>query len=94
MNVHSAFYFMMTEVVTKIDKRNLILDTTLSLLSENGFHGTPISLIAEKANIGAGTIYRYFKNKEELINELFIEIKRRIINMKIERTTMSIGQVY
>jgi|LGOV01.1.fsa_nt_gb AcrR family transcriptional regulator len=84
MNVHSAFYFMMTEVVTKIDKRNLILDTTLSLLSENGFHGTPISLIAEKANIGAGTIYRYFKNKEELINELFIEIKRRIINAMYE----------
>lgn len=64
----------------KIDKKTLILDTTLVLLSENGFHGTPISLIAEKAGIGAGTIYRYFKNKEELINVLFIEIQRRIIN--------------
>jgi len=69
----------MEEIVTKIDKKSLILNTTLELLSENGFHGTPISLIAEKAGIGAGTIYRYFKNKEELINVLFIEIQRRII---------------
>lgn len=69
----------MPESVKKIDKRELILNTTLGLLSENGFHGTPISLIADKAGIGAGTIYRYFRNKEELINELFIEIQRRII---------------
>ncbi len=69
----------MEELIKKIDKRTLILDTTLELLSENGFHGTPISLIAEKAGIGAGTIYRYFKNKEELINVLFVEIQRRII---------------
>ena len=70
----------MEQVVKKIDKKALILDATLVLMSENGFHGAPISLIAEKAGIGAGTIYRYFKNKEELINELFIEIKRRVIN--------------
>lgn len=63
----------------KIDKRTLILETTLDLLSEFGFHGTPISLIAQKAGVGAGTIYRYFPNKEELINELFKEIKRKII---------------
>jgi len=55
------------------------MDTTLKLLSEHGFHGTPISLIAQSAGVGAGTIYRYFSNKEELINELFKEIKRNII---------------
>ena len=64
---------------SKIDKRILIMDTTLKLLSEHGFHGTPISLIAQSAGVGAGTIYRYFANKEELINELFKEIKRNII---------------
>lgn len=63
----------------KIDKRILIMDVTLKLLSEHGFHGTPISLIAQSAGVGAGTIYRYFSNKEELINELFKEIKRNII---------------
>jgi AcrR family transcriptional regulator len=70
----------MEKVFVKIDKRTLILNTTLDLISKNGFHGTPISLIAETAGIGAGTIYRYFKNKEELISELFIEIQRRAIS--------------
>ena len=28
-------------------------------------------MIAEKANVGAGTIYRYFENKEALVNSLF-----------------------
>jgi AcrR family transcriptional regulator len=66
-------------IENKLDKRTLILETTLDLLSEFGFHGTPISLIAQRAGVGAGTIYRYFPNKEELINELFKEIKRKII---------------
>jgi len=59
-------------------KRTAILSTTLDLIYENGFHGTPMSLIADKAKVGYGTIYRYFKNKEELITELFREIKDEI----------------
>ncbi len=58
------------------DKRAAILQATLTLISEHGFHGTPMSKIAEEAGVGAGTIYRYFENKETLINELFLEIKR------------------
>lgn len=72
--------FRIGMIGNKIDKRTLILETTLDLLSEFGFHGTPISLIAQQAGVGAGTIYRYFPNKEELINELFKEIKRKIIS--------------
>lgn len=72
MNVHSA-------VKNKLDKKTLILETTLACISEFGFHGTPISMIAERAGVGAGTIYRYFDNKEALINELFLEIKREVM---------------
>lgn len=72
-----SFRFKMIE--SKLDKRTLILECTLNLISEQGFHGTPISMIAQRAGIGAGTIYRYFANKEELINELFKDIKRDII---------------
>lgn len=59
------------------DKRQAILQATLQLISEHGFHGTPMSLIAEQAGVGAGTIYRYFDSKESLINELFLEIKAK-----------------
>jgi AcrR family transcriptional regulator len=58
------------------DKRTDILAATLTLISEHGFHGTPMSQVAAEAGVGAGTIYRYFENKEALINELFLEIKR------------------
>jgi AcrR family transcriptional regulator len=60
------------------DKRTDILTATLQLISELGFHGTPMSKIATAAGVGAGTIYRYFENKEALINELFLEVKREI----------------
>ena len=61
-----------------VDKRADILKATLKLISEHGFHGTPMSKIAEEAGVGAGTIYRYFENKEALINELFLELKKQI----------------
>jgi len=57
------------------EKRKAILHATLNLISEHGFHGTPMSKVAEQAGVGAGTIYRYFDSKESLINELFLEIK-------------------
>jgi AcrR family transcriptional regulator len=53
------------------DKRALILDAALQLFVERGYHGTPVPLIAERAGVGAGTIYRYFADKDALVNELF-----------------------
>ena len=60
------------------DKKQAALEATLELIAEQGFHGTPMSQIAQRANIGVGTIYRYFTGKEELINELYIFIKKRM----------------
>ena len=60
------------------DKRKDILNATLSLISAHGFHGAPMSKVAVEAGVGAGTIYRYFENKEALINELFREVKSEI----------------
>lgn len=57
------------------DKRAAALQATLELIAEQGFHGTPMSQIAQRANIGVGTIYRYFPSKEDLINSLYITIK-------------------
>lgn len=60
------------------NKKAAALKATLELISEQGFQGTPMSQIAQRANIGVGTIYRYFSSKEELINALYIEVKARI----------------
>lgn len=65
-------------------KRSQILQAALDLLTEHGFHGAPISAIAHQANVGAGTIYRYFSNKDLLITELFQEIHSRICARMLE----------
>lgn len=57
------------------DKREAILEAALDLFSERGFHGTAVPLIAERAKVGAGTLYRYFDSKEAIVNALFREQK-------------------
>lgn len=38
------------------DKRQAILEATLRLISENGFHGTAMSKVAKEAGVSAGII--------------------------------------
>ena len=55
-------------------KRQMILTTAETLLAERGLYGLSMKLLADTAGIAAGTIYRYFDNKEALINELYQHI--------------------
>ena len=57
------------------NKLDLIYDATLKLVAQEGLAGLTMSRIAKKAGIGTGTLYVYFKGKEELINALFLKIK-------------------
>ena len=68
------------------DKRAAILAATLRLISKNGFHGTAMSKVAKEAGVSAGIIYHYFDSKDELMDELYKEIKRnfrRIADRKL-----------
>lgn len=56
-------------------KREQVLETTLNLITDLGFHATPMALIIKKSNVAAGTIYHHFKNKEDLIDTLYSELK-------------------
>jgi AcrR family transcriptional regulator len=53
------------------DKRDAILTAALALFVERGFHGTAVPEIADRAGVGAGTIYRHFESKEAVVNELY-----------------------
>ena len=53
------------------DKRQAILDAALKVFAAGGVNGVPIPALAEQAQVGTGTIYRYFSSKEALVNELF-----------------------
>ena len=64
--------------MSKVEKRSEIVHAALELIAENGFHGAPMAMIAERANVGAGTIYRYFENKDVLINGLCQDLEERM----------------
>ena len=55
----------------KDDKRCAVIHAALDLVAEHGFHGAPMAAVAERADVAAGTIYRYFENKDDLILETF-----------------------
>ena len=71
----------------KPDKRDEIVRAALELITEHGFHGAPMAMIAERAGVGAGTIYRYFENKDVLIVELFSAMEGRILAAVMEGFT-------
>ena len=52
-------------------KRAEIIRAALDLIAEHGFHGAPMAMIAERAGVAAGTIYRYFESKDVLIRETY-----------------------
>ena len=61
------------------DKKEAILISTLELIKDNGFHGTPISMIAKRAGVASGTIYHYFASKDAIIIALHQRIKTQMV---------------
>ena len=60
------------------DKRRLILDAALVAFAARGYHGTAVPEVADAAGVGTGTLYRYFANKEALVNEVYRDAKQRL----------------
>jgi len=58
-----------------MDKKDLIINAALNLFVSNGFHGTATSKIAQEAGVANGTLFQYFKTKDELVIALYIYIK-------------------
>lgn len=61
------------------DRKQQIIDAATNSFSLYGYKATTIDQVAKLANVGKGTIYTFFKNKEELFDEI---ISRLIKEMK------------
>ena len=57
----------------KPDKRNLITEAAVEVFAEKGFRQARVSDIATRAGVADGTIYLYFKNKEDILLSIFEE---------------------
>lgn len=66
------------------DKRKAILDAAIGLFASRGIAGTPTSAISRAAGIAEGSLFTYFKTKDELINELYKDLRaefgRRLVD--------------
>jgi AcrR family transcriptional regulator len=65
--------------IKDFDKKEAIFQAMLELISKHGFHSSPMSEVAKQANVAAGTIYHYFKSKDELICALYVRLKEKYI---------------
>ncbi len=54
-----------------MDKKQRIIITMLELVVKQGVHSTPMSQVAKEANVAVGTIYHYFENKNQIIEEIY-----------------------
>lgn len=64
----------------KTEKYDLILQGALKVFAENGYHRSQVSKIAKAAGVADGTIYLYFKRKEDILIHLFQEKLGELVN--------------
>ena len=61
------------------DKRDRILDAAVSVFADRGFFQSRVSDIADAAGVAGGTIYLYFKSKDDVLISLFEDRMDKII---------------
>ena len=73
----------------RLQTRKLLIQTTLQLVLEKGYDAITIQDITDKADLGRGTFYIHFKDKEEVIwtmfQDLFRELEQKAHN-QLDRT--------
>src|SRR6476659_3853054 len=62
------------------DKRRLILDAAVRVFARKGYHSSRVGDIAEEAGVAHGLLYHYFRSKEELLETIFRETWRDVLD--------------
>ncbi|MGL5047542.1 MAG: TetR/AcrR family transcriptional regulator [Shewanella sp.] len=70
------------------NKRELILRAAESIIATQGLHNLSMQKIASDAGVAAGTIYRYFKDKDDLI----IELRRKVLQLIADELLIDIDE--
>jgi AcrR family transcriptional regulator len=74
-----------------MDRREAIINAALNLFVDNGFHGTATSKIAFEAGVANGTLFQYFKTKDELVIALYKHIKEELADFITKSTAEDAG---
>lgn len=73
-----------------MDKKEIIRLAAIKVIAKEGFYNTKMSSIAEEAGIAIGTLYLYFKSKEDILDYIFqVEYEKKIRYMEsLEKSDM------
>lgn len=74
MNIHSV-----SAATAIADKRTAILEAATATFAKRGFFGSQVADIAKAAGIAAGTVYLYFRSKDEILTSIFDRTMREAI---------------
>jgi TetR/AcrR family fatty acid metabolism transcriptional regulator len=70
---------MSSSETNRPDKRERITDAAIAVFAEKGYHAARVSDVAKEAGVADGTIYLYFRNKEDLLLSIFEEKMEMLI---------------
>jgi AcrR family transcriptional regulator len=79
-----------------MDKRALLLAAATKLFVERGLHATPTSAISKEAGVSAGILFHYFKTKDELIDQLYVSLKKefsKALLFDIDKVKSDLGKL-
>lgn len=77
----------------KLRKRQDILEAALNLFAEKGYHNVTMHEISAKAEFAIGTLYNFFKNKEDLYKALILETAEEFRDAILEAVEQSDDEV-
>ena len=60
------------------NKEKDIIEAAIKVFAKYGYHNSKISKIAETANVATGSVYVYYKNKEDILLKIFSELWSRL----------------
>lgn len=68
-----SYFLVVNYLKREKPKYKQIIDAAIIAIAENGYHHAQVSKIAKQAGVADGTIYLYFKNKEDILISVFQE---------------------
>ena len=60
------------------DKRRKLLDAALKTFAKLGYHGTSVPDVANAAKVATGSVYNYFTDKNDLVNQVYRDAKQQL----------------
>src|ERR1043166_4794531 len=76
------------------DKYQRILDAAIEVIAEHGFFHSRVAEIADRAGVADGTIYLYFKNKDELLMAAIDSAFHRFLHLEALGSNRSLAIVF